>query len=293
MTINRLNYPSTHPSKLILQPKTIFIPSLKTKPFKKKTITKYIKPPKLFTNRWFFQEELSKQPLLMLLGTAIDFNSPYLSVNTNNNCIEIKILNPEIFNSTGFDLTTYNTLKYLYYSKTNGSTKKMIKIKDLDYNTTNYFFSPYLQNTTQVYTNKDNTKYNSDTTYTDTDISTTWLPVDLIKELKYQPNRDTGKDNVVFLEYTTTQKINVPSNESYKLENLPLWLLFWGFADYMSKLHYTNNIYTSTNICFKSKFVYGTDFIYNNTKPVLFVNNNFIRSKNNYNSPPTLHKKNM
>nr|UHK04849.1 MAG: ORF1 [Torque teno midi virus] len=293
MTINRLSYPSTHPSRLILQPKTIFIPSLKTKPFGKRTITKYIKPPKLLTNRWFFQEELSKQPLLMLLGTAIDFNSPYLSLNTDNNCVGIKILNPEIFDSAGFDLTTYNTLKYVYYSKTDGTQKKMVRIKDLGYNATSYFFSPYLQGTTQVYTNKDNTKYDTDQTYNDSDINTKWLPVDLIKELRYQPNRDTGKDNVVFLEYTTTTKIDVPSNESYKLENLPLWLLFWGFADYMSKLHYTDNIYTSTAICFRSKFVYGTDFLFDNTKPVLFVSNDFIRGKNDYGSPPTLHRRNM
>lgn len=54
MTINRLSYPSCHPSRLIMQRKKIYIPSLQTKPFGKRYIKRKIKPPKLITSRWFF-----------------------------------------------------------------------------------------------------------------------------------------------------------------------------------------------------------------------------------------------
>lgn len=294
MTINRLSYPSTHPSRLLLQKKTIFIPSLKTKPYGKRTVTKKIPPPKLITNRWFFQEEVAKTPILMLVGSAIDFNSPYLSNNTDNNCIGISILNPDIFDSVGFDLTTYPVLKSVYYATKDGTGKTMTKITQLGYNSNSYFYPSYLQGTTTVYTNKTNPQ-SPVTGVQDSDIGPdkTWVPTPLIKQLRYQPNRDTGKDNVIFIDYTTTQKVDIPSNENYKLENLPLWMIVFGFLDYMSKLHYTDNIYTSASVAIKSKFVYGFDFLFDNTKPFVPISNDFIRGKSDYGAPPVLLRNNM
>nr|UHK04843.1 MAG: ORF1 [Torque teno midi virus] len=294
MTINKLSYPSTHPSRLLLQRKVIYVPSLKTKPYGKRTVTKKIAPPKLITNRWFFQEEIAKTPILMLLGSAVDFNSPYLSNNTDNNCIGINILNPEIFNSVGFDLTSYPTLKKIYYATKSGTTYTMAQITELGYNSKSFFYSPYLQGTTPVYV------YKSETTPALTGITEDkigpdkdWIPTPLIKQLRYQPNRDTGKDNVIFIDYTTTREIDIPSNENYKLENLPLWMIVFGFLDYMSKLHYTDNIYTSASVAIKSKFVYGFDFLFDHTKPFLPVSTDFIRGKSDYGSPPILLRKNM
>lgn len=55
----------------------------------------------------------------MLMGTAISTTSPYLSNNTDNNCVGINILNTEIFTNVGWAATTYNTKFpiYAYYPK--------------------------------------------------------------------------------------------------------------------------------------------------------------------------------
>ena len=137
----------------MLQRKVIYVPSLKTKPYGKRTVTKKIAPPKLITNRWFFQEEIAKTPILMLLGSAVDFNSPYLSNNTDNNCIGINILNPEIFNSVGFDLPTYPTLKKIYFATKQATKYNMTEINELGYNSKSFFYlHTYKQQLLSMYT---------------------------------------------------------------------------------------------------------------------------------------------
>ncbi len=96
----------------------------------------------------------------MLMASAISPNSPFLRPNTDNNCVGITILNPDVFTNVGFDSTTYTTKKYLYYYS---KDKNMHLINQLGYNQQSYFWPAYLQGLTTTYTNKNNQKYETPT----------------------------------------------------------------------------------------------------------------------------------
>nr|UHK05594.1 MAG: ORF1 [Torque teno midi virus] len=282
MTINRLSYPSCHPSRLIMQRKKIYIPSLQTKPFGKRYVKRKIRPPKLITSRWFFQEELSKVNLVMFMGSAISPLSPYLSNNTDNNCAGISILNTDIFPDVGFLATTYTTKKTIYAYK----DKKMIKLKDFTYSSTGYFWPPYLTGQTQTYWSKESKT--EDTIPMETIDTTKWERISLTHQLRYQPNRDTGKNTTIWLESLISKNLDIPSSDSYKLEDLPLWLIGFGFIDYMDKLHPRDDLYRNFCIVLKSPFPKGFNYDYQPGTPFIPLSQDFMRGKGEYGSPVEL-----
>lgn len=285
MTINRLSYPSCHPSRLIIQKKKIYIPSLQTKPFGKRYVKRKIKPPKLLTNRWFFQEELSKVNLVMFMGSAISPTSPYLSNNTDNNCAGITILNTDIFPHVGFLSTSYTTKKHVYAY--NEKAKTMTIINEFTYTSKGYFWPPYLQGTIPTYTLKDGqTKQDS---YQNISIPDEKFDrAFLTHQLRYQPNRDTGKNTTIWLESLISQNLDIPSSDQYKLEDLPLWLIGFGFIDYMDKLHPRDDLYRNFCIVLRSPYPKGFNYQYQASSPFIPLSQDFIRGKGEYGSPVDL-----
>uniref|UniRef100_A0AAU7B9F3 Capsid protein n=1 Tax=Samektorquevirus hominid17 TaxID=3160823 RepID=A0AAU7B9F3_9VIRU len=281
MTINKLSYPSCHPSRIMLQRKKIWVPSLKTRPHGKPYIKKFIRPPKLLTNRWFFQEELSKVNLMMLMGTAISTTSPYLSNNTDNNCVGINILNTEIFTNVGWAATTYNTKFpiYAYYPK----EKKMKWIHDLAYNSDSIFWPLYLNGTYNTYKHKTNGEKKD---YTSIDDPTTnFQPISITRLLRYQPNRDTGQDTIAWLESNLSDNLEVPRIEAYKIDSLPMWLLLFGFVDYMAKLHPRDDLYNNFTLILHSKFPLGFNFTFDVNSPIIPLSQDFMKGKGEWGSP--------
>ncbi len=55
----------------------ILIPSFKTRPKGRKTVTVRIKPPKLFLHKWYTQQDLCPVPLIQLNVTAADMQHPF------------------------------------------------------------------------------------------------------------------------------------------------------------------------------------------------------------------------
>nr|UHK04834.1 MAG: ORF1 [Torque teno midi virus] len=286
LTINRLSYPSAHPLRLLLLRKKVIIHSIKSKPKGKLYVKIKIKPPKLMTNRWFFMEEMADTPLFMLIASATSLNQPYLKTNTDNNCTGILILNPDIFQGYGYDTTSYPVKKQIFYY--DATKKQMIRIKDLKYDKDSYFYSPYLTGATPVYYNSLNPTDKTDTHHAQSGVPQTFKQIPLLRELRYQPNRDLGKKNVIFIDSILTPTLDIPSNESYKLEDLPLYIIVYGFIDYMAKLHKSDNIYDNWGIGIKSPYVTGFDFTFDNNTPFMPVSSWFKIGKGEYGSPPLL-----
>ncbi len=65
MKLDQFTYPDTYPKNLLLAKHKKLIPSLKTKPHGKRGVTIRFKPPKLLTNKWYFQESLANTGLLV------------------------------------------------------------------------------------------------------------------------------------------------------------------------------------------------------------------------------------
>lgn len=94
---------NAQPNNMMFFEKKIIVPSYKTNPRGKHTITKRIKPPQQFQNKWYFQQDLNKQPLLLITTTPIDFNRYYLNPLSLNNSITITHLNLGIFGNPNFE----------------------------------------------------------------------------------------------------------------------------------------------------------------------------------------------
>lgn len=284
MTVTKLSFPSTYPLRLLLQKHRFLVPSLKSRPLLRKPyIKKKFRVPKLMSNKWFFTRDFAEIGLLHLKASVINLQGSYLKPNTDNNCAGINILNYNLFNNVGFDLTSYTLKKHIYYFKKEGTTTKSYQITKLFYGPDSIFYSNYLLGTTPVYTRKDGTikPDGSDVT----NISD-WEQIPLLLQCRYQPARDTGENNVVFLESTHSSSWEVPRQEEFKLENLPLYISFFGFIDWMDKYLHEHSIYDYYCVAIRSKFVYGFDFTLPKDQVIIPISLYFQSGQGEYGSPP-------
>nr|UGV38202.1 MAG: ORF1 [TTV-like mini virus] len=117
-------YLSTQPSMLMLNKNKILMPSKRTKqryrPYRKIFIT----PPTQLQNRWYFQQDLATQPLLLTLCSAASFDHYYISTDAESTNISFTTLNPTVFHFHNFQRppsTGYHPKdKYYFWATKNG-----------------------------------------------------------------------------------------------------------------------------------------------------------------------------
>nr|UGV38808.1 MAG: ORF1 [TTV-like mini virus] len=78
----------------------------------------------------------------------------------------------------------------------------------------------------------------------------------LTDTIRYNPFRDEGKDNTVWLQSvkTETDKLEPPQNEILKSSHLPLYILLHGFEDFQKKNHTVTGIDTDNMIIVRTNF---------------------------------------
>nr|UHK03661.1 MAG: ORF1 [Torque teno midi virus] len=293
MTVTQLSFPSTYPLRIMLDKHRFFVPSLKSRPLLKRPyIKKKIRPPKLMSNKWFFSKEFADVGLLHLKASVVSLQGAYLKPNTDNNCAGITILNYEVFDNIGFDLTTYKPGKYIYYLKKESQTsKKMILITKLGYSEDSYFYAPYLLGSTPVYTRTDQ-QHDTQYTVSGEPPYANFKQIPLTLQCRYQPARDTGKNNVVFLESTHSSSMEIPAQQEFKLSNLPLYITLFGFVDWMDKYLHDFTVYDRFGVAIRSDFVYGYDFTIPKNKIIFPLSVYFVSGQGEYGSPPLLDSQN-
>nr|UGV35293.1 MAG: ORF1 [TTV-like mini virus] len=101
-----LDTPYTHadsaPQRMLMKKHKFTIPSRKTQRNKKPYKKCFIKPPTQMTNKWYFQRDICKIPLVMLTTTGVSLTNPYCNPKAHSNCISIKCLSPTIFQNPAF-----------------------------------------------------------------------------------------------------------------------------------------------------------------------------------------------
>nr|UGV37215.1 MAG: ORF1 [TTV-like mini virus] len=129
--------PHTHadssPSRMFQKIHKTVVPSRQTKQRRKPFKTVHIKPPPQMTNKWYFQKDICKQPLVMLTTTSVDLQQPFQYSTAKNNNITIKYLNPNIFQNNNFQnypLTEGYSPKSLPTSQTNNTPEKYYLYSD-------------------------------------------------------------------------------------------------------------------------------------------------------------------
>nr|UGV38655.1 MAG: ORF1 [TTV-like mini virus] len=265
MTDTKYTHADSAPSRMLIKKKTIKVPSLETRkkrrPYKKIRVP----PPAQMENKWYFQKDICDIPLLMIQATAVDFRYPFAPSSAQSNNVTLLCLNITLFQNSNFDnpsITQGYFPKpgtYLYSTTSRSvSTPNQLTKDNLIYlgNTKDYtlgknsedkfadwgnpFMPEYIHGekpvfTNQVKVNKDNFDQNKDKFHL--------LEEDYFFWVRYNPEKDTGDANTVFLQNNYVQtNWHRPENPNLIMEGFPLYDMLWGFTDWERKLHDTQDI---------------------------------------------------
>nr|UHK04234.1 MAG: ORF1 [Torque teno midi virus] len=281
MSLNFNNYMNTQPLQLLLQKRHFVVPSYKNKPNGKPYVTKFFKPPKQMTNKWFFQDSFTEKPLLLLTASVCNLQQPFLGPQGENEGVTLTCLNiQETYVSGDWGQSQqggYNPIKTF----TGNTIKYKAKITDTDQKT-----------------------FTLSTDYNKVGYKQGWFSTTLLKawgiqvqtsgvlhpptyQARYNPKVDTGKGNKVWLSSVSTETYNPPhSDKILMVQEQPLWLLLFGLVDYISqikKLEETEKIYY---LLIQSDYIKPKK---NNPpqKTHLIIDTSFINGLGPFNSTPT------
>nr|UGV34635.1 MAG: ORF1 [TTV-like mini virus]UGV37019.1 MAG: ORF1 [TTV-like mini virus]UGV37671.1 MAG: ORF1 [TTV-like mini virus]UGV39023.1 MAG: ORF1 [TTV-like mini virus] len=106
-TSNKLTYPSTQPSMLLMSSHKKIIPSRKTNPKRKPYTIVKVKPPAKLENKWYFQKEFREIPLVVLYTAPTNLKQFYINSQKENNNITINSINTSLITNRDFKLAIW------------------------------------------------------------------------------------------------------------------------------------------------------------------------------------------
>lgn len=232
MLLDKYTYPDTYPQQLMLGRHKKFIPSLLTKPRGKRYVKVRFKPPKLLTNKWLFQETMAQTGLIQIQASIADLRYPHLGCCNTNQLVVLFGLNLQFY-------------KYIAW----GNPHNPIATQQ------HRWYEPYYQAQTNLTVTWPGSKTPQKLTmkvtpYTDTiNKATGWFRKELmlatqIEEetilpcmfTRYNPTRDTGVGNKVWLASTLNSTLAPPKTDlDLIVQDLPLYQLLLGFTDWVNK----------------------------------------------------------
>nr|UHM26497.1 MAG: ORF1 [Torque teno midi virus] len=252
---NKYSIPSCHPQQLLLDKHKIIIPSTQTNPKGKTRKRVTIKPPKQMITRWFFTKDFSEKMLLLLKGAACNLNYSYLSSTNDNMLTSIYSINILFFQNPGWGtaqqphggpyLPYQSVPQPLSYIDKNGNTKT-INVKtgstaeqygrSISYE--NGWFQPSFLQARGIPAS-----------------ATTLQATHPITTSRYNPNKDSGKGNKIWLCSTFQQNWKKESDPDFTIENVPLWLGLYGLFSYIKQMK-TESYFKLHVVCLKSDAIY-------------------------------------
>nr|UHK04409.1 MAG: ORF1 [Torque teno midi virus] len=270
--IDKWTYTATHPTQLLLQKHKVILLSTSTnprgRPFKKKTI----KPPKQMLTKWFFTEHFCSYPLLFLKGSVASFKYPTLGCCNQSTQVNIAYLNQTFYVYTDWGNEVATTNPYIPHD----NVKQQLKYKGPKSTTYDKTFT------------KPNT-YAASVQY-----STGWFNPDLLQAVaiegqdslpisygRYLPASDDGHGNAIFFCSVTKKKPIAPTDLTLIYKNLPLWLMLWGFTNYILLVKKDKTFLNTHFLVIQSPAIY----IYKTSQTVpLFipVDDSFIKGRAPY-----------
>nr|UJI58608.1 ORF1 [Anelloviridae sp.] len=283
-----LKHANCHPQRMLMGKKSLIIPSQETKKLRHGKRKIFVPPPAQITNQWYFQRDVCNTKLLMIAATACDLKNYYLGKNWESNNITFYSLNTFQFKNHNFqhprDTSGYKPKPNIYlYSLSNGSTSfpttntvliylgdseeykpgKAGKVGTTEI-TREYWGSPFYTH----YMNGDIPVYYSTKPPTDKEAfknkesirqNLTEIHGPLYTECRYNPDRDTGKGNVIYFlnNYSGVGDAawDEPQDENSKITGLPLWVAIWGWSDWIKKLNLLPRLEDDQILCIKSPFI--------------------------------------
>lgn len=123
-TATNLTYAGTQPSMLMMLNNTKLIPSKRTQPHGKEYVKLTIKPPEQMINKWYFQQQLATQTLLITQCAAASFDHYYIGTDKMSNNCTILVLNTNMFQNRQFGQNN------LYHIRVDGTQKVWLWASD-------------------------------------------------------------------------------------------------------------------------------------------------------------------
>ena len=229
--LTKYTYPSTHAHQLLQQKHHKILLSRDSKPNGKYYKKLIIKPPKQMITKWFFTKNFASQSLFLLQAAAVDFRYSYLSDTNENRLISITSINTAFYQHS--DWAQSRTLAYRPYTNASLNMTYKIKTKSGDILTRNM---------------KVEDNYKSSVNY-----DTGWFKSEFLQAYeipisgthaatipwliaRYNPNKDTGEGNTVFIKSVLSDGWNPPSvDKELEITNVPIWLALTGFLSYIKE----------------------------------------------------------
>lgn len=278
--VTRDDYLSTQPLRMLMNRHKIIVPKL-TSASKKKYIKKTFYPPSMWSTKWYFQQDICKFPLIVFKTAACSLNQPWqpqdmISYNITLHALSTFFENPKFKTppntpySPKHKPSTPTTSYYLYGTETpkanhnymdteltalvntNTFTRGKHGVKTAS-NWGNPFHPAYGGSHAQIY-------------YSDKPPTSGWTgeqtftPIaHLYQTCRYNPLKDKGKGNKVYWKSTSLEQgymSTLPTNSQILIEDMPLWLIFWGWSSWIKKLHPINHMETEYMYIVQSPYIY-------------------------------------
>lgn len=309
-TVSKFYYAGLHPIKMLNYNEKIVVPSFNTQPHKKKPFKKiFIPPPKLWQNKWYFQQQVCDYPLIQFTSTATSLTELFGSRKARNNNITLFCLDTTFFTSPHFqyrkDTTPWKpTNKHMYALQRGELPITTHKWSDLtyigqtmlnepgfainNYTTTSYtsgywgnpFYYQYmnLEEHTFLSTTDLNTAVGRKTSMISAgDMILKTTPA--YNNIRYNPWKDNGKGNLVYWipnVQATKQNWEPLPDPDLQIGDYPLWILLYGWEDM------TRRIGKITNIDNDWILVIRCNYMYPKEKEYVPLNESFIHGQGPY-----------
>ncbi|BAA86951.1 hypothetical protein TTMV1_gp2 [Torque teno mini virus 1] len=284
------SYLSTQPSRHLMNHKAFIVPKLGRGPNKETYVKKIVRPPALFQSKWYFSQDIYNTPLFILTVSSCSLDQMYAPQDQISTNISLFSLNTNVFQINNWHKQPYTTKAastletYLYCYHNGHEPTQELKWKDIILlgNMTNYtdgkkyntsgttpldLFKtenkPYWGN---VFTNLNQdqdviiyygTKPKQDDNWTST---APILPItSLYVECRYNPFKDKGTGNKVYLVPTDSglgSFLTLPTKSELIITDLPLWLITWGWIEWLKKSRPVAHIEEEYQVVIQSKYIH-------------------------------------
>nr|UHK05170.1 MAG: ORF1 [Torque teno midi virus] len=283
MVINEDTYSQTHPHSQLLQKRKIVVPSLKYQPYGKPYIIKKIKPPKQQVNKWFFQHSFTDTGLLFFKAAACDLHYIHLGEYSENELTSFLALNTQdFFTHAGWGKTSSQAYQPVVTWNINAVSG------------TDQQGKPFTVNIGTTY----DTSIAYDTGWFNTKILTakTYTTHQLVGKtpligVRYNPKTDTGEGNAIWLVAIQADKFDKPHTDKTLIASgKPMWLLLYGWSDYVKRLKKDEPIYKYYFLVLQSK-CFITSKTTTTPTYIVPIDDSFINGRSPYDTTVTTIEK--
>nr|UHK06993.1 MAG: ORF1 [Torque teno midi virus] len=236
--INKFTYAELQPQNMLLHRHKKIILSRRTNPRGKIKHVIKIGPPKQMITKWFFQRDFAAAHLFRISATACSFEYPRYGKGNASNILTVPALSTFFFANSDWAQTKdgpYLNIhtapaKYYYkYRDARGNIQSGTYTKSTKMNKEGYYES--IDYSTGIFTSNLLQAF-SISSVSESSPSQAELP---IIYLRYNPHEDDGHGNEVYLTSVFNGNYNKPGSSAPDLQfnNVPLWMAFWGYYNYL------------------------------------------------------------